>query len=241
VTYRGLRAAVSFLTPFGGARAPSGGALAWFPVVGLGIGAALGAIWIGAERAWPPLVAAAVVVLADLGATGALHFDGLVDAADGLLAHLDRPRRLAVMAEPGVGAFGLAAGAAALLARFAALATITPSVLLLAGLWCASRSVMALVALTLPYARPGEGLATAFLDGSGRRLPVAALGLAGSVGLTVAWRPVPGIAALAAAVGASAGAVALGWRRLGGYTGDVLGAAGLVGETVGLLVAAARW
>jgi len=232
---------VSFLTPLGGARAPSGRSLSWFPVVGLGMGAALGAIWTGAERAWPPLVAAAVVVLVDLGATGALHLDGLVDAADGLLAHLERSRRLAVMAEPGVGAFGLAAGACALLARFAALATTTPSVLLLAGLWCASRSMMALVALTLPYAREGGGLATAFLDGTGRRLPVAALGLAGSLGLMLAWRPLPGIVALLAAVAASAGTVALGWRRLGGYTGDVLGAAGLVGETVGLLVAAARW
>jgi len=35
--------------------------------------------------------------------------------------------------------------------------------------------------------------------------------------------------------------VGLAWRRLGGYTGDVLGAAGVVAETVGLLVAAAKW
>jgi adenosylcobinamide-GDP ribazoletransferase len=48
--------------------------------------------------------------------------------------------------------------------------------------------------------------------------------------------------AVAAAGLAGFGAVlTLAWRRLGGYTGDVLGAAGIVAETVGLLVAAARW
>jgi cobalamin synthase len=46
---------------------------------------------------------------------------------------------------------------------------------------------------------------------------------------------------LAAAIVAAAGVLLLAWRRVGGFTGDVLGASGLAGETVGLLVAAARW
>lgn len=237
----GLHSAISFLTPLGGARPPSGRAWLWFPSVGLVMGLALGGIWYGLAQAWPPWVAATLVVGGDLALTGGLHFDGLVDSADGLLAHLDGDRRLAVMADPAVGAFGLAAGATTLLLRAAALAGIRPSPLLLAGLWCASRTWMALAALVLPYARPAGGLASAFLDGRRRPVPVAVMGLAGSLALMAAWRPVPGTAALVAATLAAAGVVLLGRRRLGGFTGDVLGAAGVVGETVGLLVAAAWW
>ena len=100
----GLRQAVAFLTPLGGARAPSSDALRWFPVIGLGLGLALGGIWWGAGRLWPAPVAAALVVAADLGLTGLLHVDGLTDSADGLLPPLDRERRLEVMAAPDVGA-----------------------------------------------------------------------------------------------------------------------------------------
>jgi adenosylcobinamide-GDP ribazoletransferase len=236
-----VRRALSFLTPLGGASRPSGSALLWFPLVGAGLGLALGGIWWAAAQAWTAPVAAAVVVAADLGLTGLLHLDGLADSADGLLGHLPRDRRPAVMAEPGVGAFGVGVVGAVLLLRFAALDALQPSWLLLGGLWCASRTWMAVAARAVPYARPDGGLASAFLDGPGRPVVVAALGLAGSSALIVAWRPAAGAASLAAAIVAGAGVIGLGWRRLGGFTGDVLGASGLVGETVGLLVAAARW
>jgi adenosylcobinamide-GDP ribazoletransferase len=52
---------------------------------------------------------------------------------------------------------------------------------------------------------------------------------------------VPGLVTAAAAAAGFAGVIGLAVRRLGGYTGDVLGAAGVIAETVGLLVAAARW
>ena len=59
---------------------------------------------------------------------------------------------------------------------------------------------------------------------------------------TVAAAPVvAGVVTLLAAAAGFVAVVGLAWRRLGGYTGDVLGAAGVVAETVGLLVAAARW
>ncbi|TML38677.1 MAG: adenosylcobinamide-GDP ribazoletransferase, partial [Actinobacteria bacterium] len=99
-----MRSAISFLTPLGGARAPTPEALAWFPVVGLVLGLALGGLWWGGAQVWSTGLAAAVVVAADLGLTGLLHVDGLADAADGLLAPMSRRRRLEVMAEPGVGA-----------------------------------------------------------------------------------------------------------------------------------------
>src|SRR3954471_17340168 len=224
----GARQALAFLTPLGGAAAASARAMRWFPLVGAGIGAALGGIWWIAGQVWPPAVAAAVVVAADLGLTGLLHLDGLADSADGLLPHLTRERRLEVMAAPDVGAYGVGVAATVLLLRWSALATLKPDPTLLAGLWCGSRTLMATVAATVPYARE-EGLASAFLGGP-RTWPVA-------VGGAIA----AGLLARLAAVGVLAGllVVALARRRIGGFTGDVLGAAGVVGETVGLLVAAA--
>jgi adenosylcobinamide-GDP ribazoletransferase len=244
----GARQAVAFLTPLGGAAVPGPESLVWFPAVGAAVGLALGATWWLADRAFPPAVAAALVVGADLALTGLLHFDGLVDSADGLLAHLDRERRLSVMAAPDVGAYGLAVGGVVLLARWAALATLRPAVLLLAGLWCLSRTAMAVIVRTQPYARREGGLATAFLAtaflaGRAGRLERVGLGagVAAAVVLAALWKVPAGPVALGAAGLGAAGVARLGRRQLGGFTGDVLGAAGVVAETVGLLVAAARW
>jgi len=233
-----MRRAVSFLTPFGGAAAPSPAAVAWFPVVGAVLGLVLGAAWWTGTRVWPAGVAAAVVVAADLALTGMLHLDGLADAADGLLPPLERSRRLEVMADPATGAFGVGAVGAVLLLRWVALAATAPSVLLLAGLWCMSRSVMAATVRLVPYARPAGGLATAFIGGG--PAPFVA-GLVGAVVLGGLGLGIAGVAAVGGGAAAVAGVVALARRRLGGFTGDVLGAAGMVGETAGLLVAAARW
>ena len=241
---KGARAALAFLTPLGGAATPGPDALGWFPAVGAAMGAVLGLLWWSCERAWPPAVAAAIVVGADLGLTGLLHIDGLVDAADGLLPHLDRERRLAVMSEPSVGAFGIAAGAATLLGRFAALASTRPSILLLTGIWCGSRTVMAVTPAVVRYARSDTGgLATAFLEGRRRApaLAAAALGTAGLLVGTMLWRPLGGAVAALSGAGAAALVIWFARRRLGGFTGDVLGAAGVVFETVALIVAAAKW
>lgn len=249
------RRAVSFLTPLGGAIEPSPGALVWFPAVGAGIGALLGLVWWGASRAWPAAVVAVLVVGLDLGLTGMLHLDGLVDSADGLLPHLSREARLAAMREPSVGAFGISVGGVVLLARWAAVFSLTPSslvhsLLLLVGIWAASRALMAMVMVTIPYARAqgGGGLATAFV-GSARRagtrvtqaMAAGALGLAAAVICLVLWRPVAGVISLAAGLAAAGAVVLLAVRRLGGFTGDILGAAGVVLETVALLVASAKW
>jgi adenosylcobinamide-GDP ribazoletransferase len=239
----GLRAALSFLTPLGGAVTPGPRAFSWFPVVGAALGLVLGAVWWAADPLVGPLVAAAVVVVADLVLTGALHFDGLVDSADGLLAPLPPDRRLAVMQDPAVGAFGVAAGGSCLLLRTVALAELGglsgpghPRPWLLAGLWSVSRTSMAVAARALPYARR-EGLASAFgPDGSWTAVDVGGGVLALALGL--ADDPFTPLA-LAVAVSAAAAVHRLAGRRLGGFTGDVLGAGGVAAETAGLLVAVA--
>lgn len=235
----GVRRAVAFLTPLGGPATPTAGTLNWFPLVGAVMGLGLGGWWWVADRAWPAPVAAALVVAADLALTGMLHFDGLLDTADGLLPHLSRERRLAVMAEPTVGGFAVAVGAAVVLARWAAISSLAPAPWLVGGLWCGSRTLMAGVVSTQPYARSEGGLASAFLGATG--VASIAVGAVGALALAAAWRPLPGAVAVASGVVAGVGVVALARRRLGGFTGDVLGAAGLVGETVGLIVAAAKW
>jgi adenosylcobinamide-GDP ribazoletransferase len=241
----GARSALAFLTPIGGARTPSGRAVAWFPVVGAAVGAALGLLWWAGSKAWPAAAIAAIVVAADLLLTGMLHLDGVVDTADGLLAHhVDTGRRLDLMREPTIGAFGVGAAGAGLLLRWAAFFALRPSVLLVTGIWCAARTLMAVVPSRVPYARAphGGGLASGFFPATGRG-PVAALvvGLAGSLSAVMLWRPLGGAVSLSCGVLAAAGLVVLARRRLGGYTGDVLGAAGFVLETVSLLVASARW
>ncbi len=240
-----MLAAIAFLTPLGGARTPDDRTLSWFPLAGLAIGGALGGAWWAAAQWWPPLLAAALVVALDLALTGMLHFDGLVDSADGLLAHLGRERRLAVMAEPTIGAFGVALAVGALMLRLAALAVMAPSVALLAAAWCASRSLMALAARTMPYAR-GDGLAVAFTGAGGGRSSARLAPLAGLVGavgiaLLVDGPMLRGPLSLAVGIAAGCGVLVLAGRRIGGFTGDVLGAAGVVTETVALVVAAGRW
>lgn len=244
----GLRQAAAFLTPLGGAVRPGPAALYWFPAVGAVVGLGVGGVWWAAAKIWPSPVAAALAVTADLVLTGLLHVDGLCDTADGLIAPMERERRLEVMALPDAGAFGVAVVAVTLLLRWVALAALRPAPLLVAALWAASRTWMAVTAVAVPYARPSGGLATAFRpepeDGSGRwstPLLIGLAGAAGAVALAVAWRPLAGAVAVVAATAAAIGVIGLAWRRLGGFTGDVLGAAGMVGETVGLVAACARW
>jgi len=241
-THGGLASAVGLLTVVGGGRRAGAEAVGWFPVVGAALGTGLGAAWWAFGRVFPPLVAGGLVVAADLALTGMLHVDGLVDTADGVLPHLDRGRRLAVMAEPQVGAFGVTAAVAVLVLRFAALSSTVPAsvvkgALLLGGIWAASRSIMALALVHLPYARE-SGMATAFKGGHSL---APALGLVVSAVALVAWHPVAAAAVLGGELAGAGAVLLLAVRRLGGQTGDVLGAAGLLGETLGLLLASAKW
>jgi adenosylcobinamide-GDP ribazoletransferase len=228
--------ALGFLTVFGRARTPDGGTFLFFPLVGAAIGATLAGVWLVSTELWSPGVAAVLIVATDLAITGMLHVDGLADSADGLLPHLDRDRRLAVMADPDIGAFALAVVPVVLLARWAALATDLIDPLALIGVWTVSRTVLAVVPALVPYARD-RGLASALLPGA--RAWVG-LWLAPAGVLLVLAQGLTGAAALIAMLVAAAGVVLLARRRIGGFTGDVLGATAVLAETVALLALAAR-
>jgi adenosylcobinamide-GDP ribazoletransferase len=231
-------AAFAFLTVFGRGKTPTPRALAWFPIVGLFVGAAVGGSWWLLDQAFPSLLAAALVVAADLVLTGALHLDGLADAADGLLPHATRARRLEIMRSPDIGAFGAAAVVTVLLVRTTAFAGRPAAVLLVAGIWCASRTIVAVTPAWLPYVRD-SGIASPFLSVRTARWPVLALLPAGA--LAILGAGLAGGVAIATTVVAGVCVLAVARARIGGFTGDVLGTAIIVSETVSLAVAAARW
>jgi adenosylcobinamide-GDP ribazoletransferase len=246
-----VRAAFAFLTVLGRRGAtPDSRTVPWFPVVGVVVGAVVGFVRWGATAWWGDAVAAALAVVADLALTGMLHVDGLADAADGLLPPLPAARRLAVMRAPDVGAFGVATVAAVLLLRAVALAAVPAgpeAVVACATVWAAGRAAMGLALVTRPYVGGGLGAAfrrtapggasAAAVAGTGAAAVVAGAVLAPTAGLVALAVPVAVIAVVVAAVVV----VVFAERRLGGITGDVLGAAGVVAETVGVLAVAARW
>jgi adenosylcobinamide-GDP ribazoletransferase len=234
----GLRDAVGLLTTLGRRGGSlSARALGWFPLLGAALGAFVGACWWAADEVWTPLPAAVLVVLVDLAVTGMLHMDGVADSADGLLPHADRDRRLAIMRAPDVGAFGVVVVGITLLALVTAFASQPVSVLLVVALWMGARSLVAAVPALVPYARD-DGIATSLLDGA-PRWPLAGVPVAVAIAaLDTGWR---GATAVVVGVVFGIGVLALARRRLGGFTGDVLGATIVVVETIGLLVASARW
>lgn len=228
--------ALGFLTVLGGTHRPDQRTLRWFPLVGALLGGVLALVWVGASQLWSPLLVAAIVVAADLAITGMLHVDGLADTADGLLPHLDRPRRLEVMTTPDVGAFALAVVPTVLLVRWAALGGDVVEPVALVAVWATSRTVMAVVPAVVPYARD-RGLASPFVAGARRWF---AVWLFPAAALLAVVHGVVGVVAVVAAVIVTALVVGTARRRIGGFTGDVLGATAVLAETAALVVLAAH-
>lgn len=238
----GLRQAVAFLTAVGGAQAPTRAALAWFAPVGAVVGALVGLVWWSGAQWWTLGVAAALALVADAALTGLLHLDGLADTADGLLPPVTRERRLEILRDPRSGAFAIVGLVLVVLLRFAALGAMVPdlaAIASVASIWCTARLAMAVTAVTVPYARD-RGLATAFAGG--RLAPILAIGIPVALATAVVGHDpwITGILAIVTTAVGAAAVVTFARARLGGFTGDVLGAAGVIGETVGLLALTAH-
>jgi adenosylcobinamide-GDP ribazoletransferase len=218
--------------------------VAMFPLVGLLVGL-LGALayTAAATLGLPPLPAAVLAIAALVWSTGAMHEDGLADLADGL-GGATRAQRLEIMRDPRVGSFGVVALALALLARAGALAALAGPVevgaaLVAAAAW--SRALLPLAMLALPPAR-ADGLAVQ----AGRPHP-ARVAAAAAIALLIALLLLPPLAAVIASAAATLAGTLVAWlafRRLGGVTGDVLGAIQQLAEIAFLLslvtVASAR-
>jgi adenosylcobinamide-GDP ribazoletransferase len=211
---------------------------AWYAPVGLILGLVLaGLAWLlGLWLPAGPLAALLVVLWGVL--TRFLHLDGLADTADGLVHLTSRERALEIMKDSRVGTFGLCVVAGALLLKFAALASLSGpplwgALILVPGL---GRGLAALLAAYVPPASP-QGLGAAVAGGSSRLPELAGAGLA-----CVAAGMAAGRAGLGAALLTGLWGLWLAWwyrRRLGGVTGDTLGAAIESAEALALTVLAA--
>jgi adenosylcobinamide-GDP ribazoletransferase len=232
---------VSFLT-----RVPVGGdvderdvaaSVAWFPVVGAAIGAASGLVYIGASRWWPSWVAAVLAIAASVLITGGFHEDGLGDTADAAGAASTGRDPQPVLKDPRMGAFGVIALVLTLLLRVGALASLAPHAgfFALVAAHALARGTSAAAVVLAPSA--GTGLGSSYAALTPRWRGVVAW-IAGVV-VAVACLRLAGIVA-AAACALIAVAMA-GWarRRLGGVSGDVLGAIEQFGEVATLLAAGA--
>jgi cobalamin 5'-phosphate synthase/cobalamin synthase len=230
-----LLAAIAFLTRIPIRRAFSteetARASAWFPLIGGLLGALYAAIWFGATRLVPAYVAAVLVLIAEALLTGALHFDGLADTADGFGGGRTRDDVLRIMRDHAIGTYGAIALALMLLLTAACLVALkTP---LLVAYWLIAggalgRWAIVLMSRALPYAR----LSNAVSAHIGTRELILATVPVCALGFLLRWQ------ALLAAALTLLVAIALGWyfrRRIGGVTGDTLGATAQICETIVLL------
>ncbi|HSF93997.1 MAG TPA: adenosylcobinamide-GDP ribazoletransferase [Thermohalobaculum sp.] len=211
----------------------------FFPAVGALIGAGGAAVWWLAGLVLPPMLAAGLALAAILLLTGALHEDGLADCADGLGGGKGGAEALEIMRDSRIGSYGALALALSLGLRWAALAALAPGAgalaLILAG--GIGRAMMVPATALARYART-EGLGSMVAAGAGPR----ELGVALATALLLAV--LGGGAGLAALAAAAAAAGLFLWflvRRVGGYTGDGLGAIAQFGEIAVMLVLAGAW
>ncbi|MEM9522410.1 MAG: adenosylcobinamide-GDP ribazoletransferase [Pseudomonadota bacterium] len=218
-----------------------GAAAAWaYPLIGAAIALLLGvAAWLFLGLGVPVSVTAALILGIGMIVTGALHEDGLADSADGLWGASDRDRRLKIMRDSRIGTYGVLALSMGILIRWGALSVILTvgsylPALIVTGML--SRSTMVAAMHYMPNAR-ADGL-SASVGRPSRSTMFLALGIAllGALLLT-------GLFALAIAVWASLAVYVftrIARAKIGGQTGDILGAAQQIAETVILIVIAAQ-
>ena len=203
-------------------------AVPYYPLVGILIGAFAGIVFCLAHLVFPVALAVVLATAAALLATGALHEDGFADACDGLGGGSTRERALEIMRDPRLGTYGAAGLGLLLAAKVLALVAAPVEVIpwLLVAAHAASRASMAFALASGTYARP-SGIATPLAKSSPSRGRVAiAIVIGGAVSCTLLVEAPP------TALLAGLGGLALGHllmrrayeRKIGGYTGDCLGA-----------------
>lgn len=206
-----------------------------YPLVGLAIGL-LGAVvmllflWMGL----PDFFAAGLALGTQIWATGALHEDGLADVADGFGGGADKARKLEIMRDSRIGAFGVIALMLVLGLRWGAMAELPVGEiafgLIVAGV-LGRGAIVAMLAAMEPARQEGLGAGVANPPGS-------AIGIAAMLAVTIAFLLLPPLAALLVIAVLALSAAAVIWlakANIGGYTGDVLGAGEQIAETAVLI------
>lgn len=204
-----------------------GRTFAWFPLVGLLIGALVAAVATWLPDAMAPFCALALWVVL----TGALHLDGFGDACDALLATTTPERRLEILKDPRAGVFGVVGIVLLLLGKYVTIGIVSPWALIAAPI--AGRWAIVLAAWSFADARP-SGMGALFRKGLGvQQVQVATVTAAVAI-LVLAMLDVRVLVALLVAPLVALGFGVFASRRLGGgITGDIYGA---VCESVELIV-----
>lgn len=218
-------------------------ALPWFPVVGLLLGLAVcGAIMtpaLATGRTWAE-GSAVIGIVAGIFLTRGIHLDGLADWADGFWGSRDREKILTIMKDSRIGSFGAIALVCVVLAKWVALVRLISegSFEWIIAAYVVSRTMPVVLLVAEPYARTGGGTAAPFSQGADQKHLAAAMFQTLIIvpllcGMSWVWP----VAILA--VWAFTRAFGL-WsrRRIGGITGDILGASSEIAETAMLAVGA---
>lgn len=222
----------------------------YFGAVGALVGAFGAAVALSAHALWPTPVAAVLSVAATVWLTGAFHEDGLADTSDALFGTVARERALEIMKDSRIGTYGAVALVLALLLRVSLLTTLFDRALVVAGTALIAshslgRAAAVVLSVLLPYGgddahAKAKPIATRVHGGDAAFAMLCGIGF-----LALAIAPMPMAARLTvvaavgvALVGVLAHARAMLRRRLGGYTGDTLGATEQVVEIGVLLVLA---
>ncbi len=244
---RSLRMAWAFLTRMPGGAHPVDEselrcAVPWFPVVGAAVGAMGAALYVALLETpgdvLSPFTAAALTFMVTALATGGFHEDGLADSFDALAGGRDAAHRLRILKDSRHGTFGVLALVTVTLIKVAALSDLSGwnAAAALVVAHGGGRSAAVVLMGIAPVARP-DGLGADYARRLPRGVPTLAFAFGGILlaGLFGPWAGVV-VAALLVTVG---GVGVWAWRRIGGVTGDLLGAAEQVAECVILVSAGA--
>jgi len=213
-----------------------GKAAGWFPLVGGLLGCLLAGLDWGLMRIFPAEVSSVLVLAASAVVTGALHLDGFLDACDGLFGGYTAEKRLEIMRDERVGAFGLVGGVLLLLLKWAALVACSERAVAIVLAFLLSRWAMTLSIALAPYAR-AKGVGRAIKDHAGGAEVALATVITLASALTVGrWMGLLAIAWVGIVTWLGAH---LALTKVPGLTGDLYGALSeLVEVAVYLLFAA---
>lgn len=206
--------------------------LVFFPVVGLTIGTAA---FLGAKIGllfFPAEVVAALALVYLAFVSGCLHLDGLADSADGLLSSRPRVESLTIMKDSRTGAMGVIAVVCIMLTKYASLSALSPDSLCIALFFMplAGRCAILFGMSRLPYARPEGGLGSLFYSEGSKK--AAVLGFLLLVLFLALLMPSKLIVTLFTIVSVNLAFAHWCLVRLGGATGDTLGATCELTETI---------
>lgn len=236
---KSLLAAVQFLTITPLRAQPSGkglsSATSWFPVAGLLLGLALAGINLAlGPLGMEPLIVNTVLIVMLIVMTGGLHLDGLADTSDALLSGKSREEMLCIMRDPHIGTMGVLSLVSVIILKIALLCSITApwKIPALISMCVLSRWAMSLSILLFPYARQ-EGKAMIFIEGKSLKSFVIATVI--TFAIVIIAMGLNGLAVFAlAALGAYATGKMIS-SKLGGITGDVIGATDELVEVITLI------